>query len=1088
MDPMILKHYMLIHDNRDGSLEKAMSILTQMRTTFGSSECRLLCVNSAQDGGLTDRQENPWIPYENYVLSNQNLGRFLNNDDLNEMKDLMHDLSSKHIIPHMEQKIRVLNQQVSATRKGFRNQIKNLWWRKGKDDMPDVPTGPMYTFSSIESQIRVLGDYAFMLRDYELALSNYRLLSTDYKLDKSWKRYAGAQEMMGLTYFMLDQSKKDAEYCMESAFTTYLKLGSSGQQNVTRCGLWWTEMLKAREQYKEAAGVYFRISNEEPSLQAAVLLEQASYCYLMSSPPMFRKYGFHLVLAGNRYYISDQRKHAIRAHRSALSVYKENTWNYINDHVHFHIGKWYAFLGLFDVAIQHILKVLACSHQSIATQELFLRDFFQIVQKLGRTFEVFRLQLPVINMSSLKIIFEDHRTYASSAAVNVKESLWHSLEEDMVPSMPTMRINWLESDPKDTKKQKNSNVCVAGEAIKVNIEVRNPLKISILVSSFSLLCHLYPVAEVMESVCLAEVGDQYDNGGIGKFSMPGAQNDLELKKMKNSWELSSSSSSFVLSEVNFTLVACETTVYCLGYIENCACILICFVIYGYKVQLTVAPKVEGILKIVGVRWKLSGSVVGFFNFDSNLVKNKTRKRRKRTMQAAGNGLNFTVIKSLPKLEGCIHQLPIKAYAGELRRVVLELTNQSEFPVKNMKMMINHPRVLYPGTLKDMETEFPSCLEKQKQCEQHNVQTNTSQVSNGLLFSFPENVQIAGERTFLWPLWLRAGDPGITSLYISIYYEMESCSSDMRYRTLRINYGLEVLPALDMTVQISPCPSRLSEFLVRMEIVNRTSSECFRFHQLSSVGNQWETSSLRSNGTVCPSQLLVAGQAQSCFFKLKSCSKSTFDDITTFSELQVSDVRLESLGSNEGLFDVSCAPLADFHNAASKTPVWWIMDGPRVINYNFSTSCDIKLRMKIHNSSDEIAFVRINTFDPIPSSGSQEGWYNISPLNDIKVTSDVLGTLSTKSSSPLSSIDGVSPYIWVASSSTRVEIDPKSSTEVPLQICLFSPGTYNLSNYTVHWNLRGTNNNSGFIEDGRRQISGTGIRPGHPYYLTVLQSP
>jgi hypothetical protein len=30
------------------------------------------------------------------------------------------------------------------------------------------------------------------------------------------------QEMSGLCYFMLDQSRKDAEYCMENAFTTYL--------------------------------------------------------------------------------------------------------------------------------------------------------------------------------------------------------------------------------------------------------------------------------------------------------------------------------------------------------------------------------------------------------------------------------------------------------------------------------------------------------------------------------------------------------------------------------------------------------------------------------------------------------------------------------------------------------------------------------------------------------------------------------------------------------------------------------------------------------------------------------------------------
>lgn len=100
----------------------------------------------------------------------------------------MQDFSSKHIIPYMEQKIRVLNQQVfisvicsivrepfyisvcnwfqplssteifdsssfvlqvSATRKGFRNQIKNLWWRKGKEDVVDSPSGPTYAIQKI---------------------------------------------------------------------------------------------------------------------------------------------------------------------------------------------------------------------------------------------------------------------------------------------------------------------------------------------------------------------------------------------------------------------------------------------------------------------------------------------------------------------------------------------------------------------------------------------------------------------------------------------------------------------------------------------------------------------------------------------------------------------------------------------------------------------------------------------------------------------------------------------------------------------------------------------------------------------------
>jgi hypothetical protein len=45
--------------------------------------------------------------------------------------------------------------------------------------------------------------------------------------------------------------------------------------------------------------------SQEP-LHSAVMLEQASYCYLLSKPPMLRKFGFHLVLSGDRYKKCDQ--------------------------------------------------------------------------------------------------------------------------------------------------------------------------------------------------------------------------------------------------------------------------------------------------------------------------------------------------------------------------------------------------------------------------------------------------------------------------------------------------------------------------------------------------------------------------------------------------------------------------------------------------------------------------------------------------------------------------------------------------------------------------------------------------------------
>lgn len=84
MDPKILKHFLLLHDNQDGPAEKATKVLTGMRSTFGLHDCRLLCINSAQDG-LVNHQENLWAPYKFDASSSQHLGGFLSVDDLDEV-------------------------------------------------------------------------------------------------------------------------------------------------------------------------------------------------------------------------------------------------------------------------------------------------------------------------------------------------------------------------------------------------------------------------------------------------------------------------------------------------------------------------------------------------------------------------------------------------------------------------------------------------------------------------------------------------------------------------------------------------------------------------------------------------------------------------------------------------------------------------------------------------------------------------------------------------------------------------------------------------------------------------------------------
>ncbi|CAH9127748.1 unnamed protein product [Cuscuta epithymum] len=1086
MDPNILKHFVLVHNNQDGPPEKATKILADMRVTFGVNDCHLLCINSSADG-TADHQVNFWASSKNDTASSQKPCSFLSLDDIEELKTFMHGLSSKHIIPHMEQKIRNLNQQVSATRKGFRNQIKNLWWRKGKDDTAENQSSSMYTFSSTESQIRVLADYAFMLHDYELALSNYRLLSTDYKLDKAWKHYAGVQEMMGLTYFMLDQSRKDAEYCMENAFTAYIKLGPSGQRNATRCGLWWVEMLKSRDEFKEAASVYFRISGEEP-LHSAVLLEQSSYCYLFCTPPMLRKYGFHLILSGDLYKKCDQIKHAIRTYRGALSVFEGTSWSRIRDHVHFNIGKWFAFLGAYDMAIKNMLEVLSCGHQSKTTQELFLRDFFQIVQKTGKTFEVPTLELPVINIPSIRVVFEDHRTYASHAAAIVNESVWQSLEEEMVPTFSTSKSNWLELQSKILpKKCKDSNICVAGEAIMVDVEFKNPLLIPISVSNVSLICEHSAKSDAAVSDVTNSNSHQYDKDS----TIPVVSGDFN-----------SVASSYTLSEVDIVLGGGETTM----------------------VQLNVTPKTEGTLKIVGVRWKLSGYVAGFLEFATDLSRKRVRKTKTKSKRSLTNNLQFVVIKSLPKLKASIAPLPKALYVGDLRPITLELKNSSGIPVKNLKMKVSPPRFLQIGHEDSRSMEFPACLEKETESTQNHIQSQTTKASDGV-FVFPEDMVIIEGSPSLWNIWLRAAVPGNISLYITLYYEIEDMTSVMKYRTLRMQFNLKVLPSIDVSFHINPRPAKTQELLVRMDIVNRTSGESFQVHQLSSVRNKWEMSLVEPMNNVVSADHLIAGQAVSYYLKLKNCRKPVGEKEIASS--RGADVKLNR-ASSELLLDVHRSPLFEFHNCerfhhgtpvqehqdmvdfilicrqrqsddksgksslnvfthhachcrVNTSPIWWLLDGPSTVTHNFTSAffCEIKLKMTVHNSSDtHHVSVQVSPadFPANPSntvSSSEVGWHELGP--DLVTPR---ASLKTHSEWAVTSM----PCVWSGSSWTHFSLDPLSSIEIPLHISIFSPGTYDLSNYSLHWS-RLSSSHAGNDRNLSKPSSGT--CRGHPYFITVL---
>lgn len=155
---------------------------------------------------------------------------------------------------------------------------------------------------------------------YSLAFNAYHQVKRDFLADQAWLYFAGALEMAALAHFMFNElTRKFVDY-MDESINTYLTMCKM-PQFATRATLFSTECLKFKKHYGEAANQYIKMTSEDSDLRSALLLEQASYCFLSCSKPyMTRKYAFHIVLAGHRFSKCNQKRHSLRCYRQAFQV------------------------------------------------------------------------------------------------------------------------------------------------------------------------------------------------------------------------------------------------------------------------------------------------------------------------------------------------------------------------------------------------------------------------------------------------------------------------------------------------------------------------------------------------------------------------------------------------------------------------------------------------------------------------------------------------------------------------------------------------------------------------------------------------
>lgn len=223
-NPEYLRYYVLVHDEDKDDFAKSSALFEQMKRHFGL-HCHLLRLRSAEC--LNESEYAEELPVCEWLTASEELKHldattqlvelnlpqspYIYSSDAVAIRTFVRELVAQSVVPHMEQRIALWNEQIASRRRGISGRFMSLskrWAGIGSTSRgPSSNTAgsgasgnydstqDQYPYDTPEALLRRMADFAMMLRDYKLAASTYELLRSDYSNDKAWKYLAGANEM-----------------------------------------------------------------------------------------------------------------------------------------------------------------------------------------------------------------------------------------------------------------------------------------------------------------------------------------------------------------------------------------------------------------------------------------------------------------------------------------------------------------------------------------------------------------------------------------------------------------------------------------------------------------------------------------------------------------------------------------------------------------------------------------------------------------------------------------------------------------------------------------------------------------------------
>ncbi|XP_064545470.1 trafficking protein particle complex subunit 8 [Drosophila montana] len=774
--------------------------------------------------------------------------------DVDNLRHFVQDYAVRALIPYVEHLVVTLSEGVT-NKKGVSKSLLSATKRWFVTSKPGAgannQNAVIYTNESAELQTRKLGDLYFMFGHYNLAFQSYHQAKRDFNADSAWQYYAGALEMAALSAFMLGTAHRKTYDYMEDAIVCYLTVCKL-QQFATRATLLSMECLKTARQYGEVAKQLIRMTSEESDLRSALLLEQAAYCFLVTQPPMHRKYAFHIVLAGNRYSRAGQRKHAYRCYRQAYQVFQQRQWSLAEDHIQYTVAKQAYMLKQLEEASRSFAHLLRPgSLQSAQQQSSFLKEYIQTQNELlKRSPELGLLPhaLPQVVQSSVRVLtlvqppsVQPPQVPASNIDINsnltADESIWHKIEEMLVITAASNKPFVFKPSRYLYTKQQPATECplaVQGEPIELAVTLSNSVRCPISLSEIDVLWRLtLDNEEVLSNLCLYEQSsDSASKAAVSAAIKTSCLSALELAEQANQ-----------------------------------------------LLHFKLTPKLTGRLSILGVVCRVAAkaeptaSLLGLLQFETQRIKPSTAKQSSQTL--LDNRLSIKLVPQVPSLSVSFSPVPSELLAGEIVPVSITLRNLGISPIEEIYLGCDNPRCL---TLLDQQnTEMPLTILSSLRNLSNDKLVKDKEIRRQRVFRLlqrPGQAALDAQQGHTISMWLQAPHTaGAFTLRLLFYYALPAAANaHIKYRLVRHIWQVQVQSCLqaEATCVVSNAVTRELGLDVSLKNVHAAQSTEVYINSLSLYSREY---SLKPRNLYIMNNMeLCAGQAGAhCLKSVKCCS-------------------------------------------------------------------------------------------------------------------------------------------------------------------------------------------------------------------------